>query len=118
MIKFQKPRSLYPSFDRKDSLPLVTTYCPGCGHGTVHKLIARAIDELGVQDKTVMLSPVGCSVFLYYYFDAGNIQCSHGRSPAVATGVRRTLEDAIVVCYQGDGDLAAIGTTEIVRKPR
>ncbi len=114
MIKFQKPRSLYPSFDRKDSLPLVTTYCPGCGHGTVHKLIARAIDELGVQDKTVMLSPVGCSVFLYYYFDAGNIQCSHGRSPAVATGVRRTLEDAIVVCYQGDGDLAAIGTTEIV----
>jgi 2-oxoisovalerate ferredoxin oxidoreductase beta subunit len=114
MIKFEKPRAFYPSFDRKDSLPLVTTYCPGCGHGTVHKLIARAIDELGVQDRTVMLSPVGCSVFLYYYFDTGNVQCSHGRSPAVATGLRRTLEDAIVVCYQGDGDLAAIGTTEIV----
>jgi len=114
MIKFEKPRSLYPSFDRKDALPLVTTYCPGCGHGTVHKLIAGAIDELGVQDRTIMLSPVGCSVFLYYYFDTGNVQCSHGRSPAVATGLRRTLDDAIVVCYQGDGDLAAIGTTEIV----
>ena len=114
MIKFEKPHAFYPSFDRKDALPLVTTYCPGCGHGTAHKLIARAIDELAVQDRTVMLSPVGCSVFLYYYFDTGNVQCSHGRSPAVATGLRRTLEEAIVVCYQGDGDLAGIGTTEII----
>ena len=115
MIKLQKPRSLYATFERKGSShPEVSTYCPGCGHGIVHKLVARAIDELGIQDRTVMCSPVGCSVFLYYYFDAGNVQCSHGRSPAVATGLRRTLKDAIVVCYQGDGDLAGIGTTEII----
>jgi 2-oxoisovalerate ferredoxin oxidoreductase beta subunit len=114
MIKFQKPRSFYTTFERKDTLPKTTTYCPGCGHGIVHKLIARAIDELGIQDRTIMLSPVGCSVFLYYYFDTGNVQCSHGRSPAVATGIRRCLDNALVVCYQGDGDLAAIGTTEII----
>jgi 2-oxoisovalerate ferredoxin oxidoreductase beta subunit len=114
MIKLQKPRSFYPEFERKEGLRKTTTYCPGCGHGIVHKLIARAIDELGIQDRTIMLSPVGCSVFLYYYFDTGNVQCSHGRSPAVATGIRRSVKDAIVVCYQGDGDLAGIGTTEII----
>ncbi|MBN2188413.1 MAG: 2-oxoacid:acceptor oxidoreductase family protein [Chitinispirillaceae bacterium] len=114
MIKLQKPRSFYPDFERKDTQQKATTYCPGCGHGIVHKLIARAIDELGIQDRTIMLSPVGCSVFLYYYFDTGNVQCSHGRAPAVATGLRRSLKDAIIVCYQGDGDLAGIGTTEII----
>jgi 2-oxoisovalerate ferredoxin oxidoreductase beta subunit len=114
MIKLQKPRSFYPVFERKEALQKTTTYCPGCGHGIVHKLIARAIDDLGIQDRTVMLSPVGCSVFLYYYFDTGNVQCSHGRAPAVATGLRRSLKDAIIVCYQGDGDLAGIGTTEII----
>jgi 2-oxoisovalerate ferredoxin oxidoreductase beta subunit len=114
MIKLQKPKSFYPVFTRKDALQKTTTYCPGCGHGIVHKLIARAIDECGIQDRTIMLSPVGCSVFLYYYFDTGNVQCSHGRSPAVATGIRRSLNNAIVVCYQGDGDLAGIGTTEII----
>jgi 2-oxoisovalerate ferredoxin oxidoreductase beta subunit len=114
MIKLQKPRSFYREFERKEGARALTTYCPGCGHGIVHKLIARAIDELGIQDRTIMCSPVGCSVFLYYYFDTGNVQCSHGRAPAVATGLRRSLKDAIVVCYQGDGDLAGIGTTEII----
>jgi 2-oxoisovalerate ferredoxin oxidoreductase beta subunit len=114
MIKLQKPRSFYREFERKEGVRTITTYCPGCGHGIVHKLIARAIDELAVQDRTIMCSPVGCSVFLYYYFDTGNVQCSHGRAPAVATGLRRSIRDAIVVCYQGDGDLAGIGTTEII----
>jgi 2-oxoisovalerate ferredoxin oxidoreductase beta subunit len=114
MIKLRKPRSFYPLFERKEALQKSTTYCPGCGHGIVHKLIAHAIDDLELQDRTIMLSPVGCSVFMYYYFDTGNVQCSHGRSPAVATGIRRTLKDAIVIGYQGDGDLAGIGTTEII----
>jgi 2-oxoisovalerate ferredoxin oxidoreductase beta subunit len=114
MIKLQKPRAFYDTFDRKGPGQKSTHYCPGCGHGIAHKLIAKAIDELKIQDRTVMCSPVGCSVFLYYYFDTGNVQCSHGRAPAVATGLRRSLDDAIVVCYQGDGDLAGIGTTEII----
>lgn len=114
MIKFKKPNSFYDTFERKGPGQKVTHYCPGCGHGTVHKLIAEAIDELGIQDRTVFYSPVGCTVFAYYYFDTGNVQCSHGRAPAVAIGMRKTLEDAIIICYQGDGDLAAIGTTEII----
>jgi 2-oxoisovalerate ferredoxin oxidoreductase beta subunit len=77
-------------------------------------LLASAIDELGVQDRTVLISPVGCGVFAYYYFDVGNIQVSHGRAPAVATAVKRSRPDSIVVSYQGDGDLAAIGTAEII----
>ena len=80
----------------------------------MHKLLAQAIDELGVQDRTVLVSPVGCSVFAYYYFDAGNIQAAHGRAPAVATAVKRSRPDSIVIGYQGDGDLAAIGTAEII----
>jgi len=114
MIKHKKPNAFYDTFERKGAGQKVTHYCPGCGHGTVHKLIAEAIDELGIQDRTVLYSPVGCTVFAYYYFDTGNVQCSHGRAPAVATGMRRALKDAILICYQGDGDLAGIGTTEIV----
>lgn len=114
MIKFEKPKSFYTDFVRKETGIKTSHYCPGCGHGIVHKLIARAIDKLGVRDRTIMCSPVGCSVFLYYYFDTGNIQCSHGRAPAVATGMARNLENAVVVSYQGDGDLAAIGTAEII----
>ena len=91
-----------------------THYCPGCGHGIVSKLLAQAIDELGVQDRTVLVSPVGCSVFGYYYFDVGNVQAAHGRAPAVATAVKRSRPDSIVIGYQGDGDLAAIGTAEII----
>jgi 2-oxoisovalerate ferredoxin oxidoreductase beta subunit len=91
-----------------------TTYCPGCGHGLAHKYLAEAIDELGIQDRVVAVSPVGCSVFLYYYFDVGNTQAAHGRAPAVAIGHKTANPDSIVVSYQGDGDLASIGLAEIV----
>jgi len=91
-----------------------THYCPGCGHGLAHKFLAEAIDELGLQDCTVAVSPVGCSVFLYYYLDVGNTQAAHGRAPAVALGHKTANPQAIVVSYQGDGDLASIGLAEIV----
>jgi len=91
-----------------------THYCPGCGHGLAHKFLAEAIEELGVQDRTVAISPVGCSVFLYYYFDVGNSQAAHGRAPAVGLGHKLANPESIVVCYQGDGDLASIGLAEIV----
>ncbi|HEX3322881.1 MAG TPA: 2-oxoacid:acceptor oxidoreductase family protein [Terriglobales bacterium] len=104
----------YGEYDRKADLQQQTHYCPGCGHGVAHKLIAEAIAELGLQDKTIFVSPVGCSVFAYYYFDTGNVQVAHGRAPAGATGVKRSCPDKIVISYQGDGDLAAIGTAEII----
>jgi 2-oxoisovalerate ferredoxin oxidoreductase beta subunit len=110
----EKPECFYEEFERKSELQRQTHYCPGCGHGIVHKLLAEAIDELGVQDRTILISPVGCSVFAYYYFDVGNIQVAHGRAPAAATAVKRAHPDAIVVSYQGDGDLAAIGAAEIL----
>ncbi|MCA9552180.1 MAG: 2-oxoacid:acceptor oxidoreductase family protein [Myxococcales bacterium] len=91
-----------------------THYCPGCGHGLAHKYLAEAIDELGIQDRTVAVSPVGCAVFLYYYFDVGNTQAAHGRAPAVAIGHKVANPDSIVISYQGDGDLASIGLAEIV----
>ncbi|GMV38669.1 MAG: hypothetical protein AMXMBFR64_03850 [Myxococcales bacterium] len=91
-----------------------THYCPGCGHGLAHKYLAEAIDELGIQDRTVMISPVGCAVFLYYYFDTGNSQAAHGRAPAVAIGHKTANPEAIVISYQGDGDLASIGLAEII----
>lgn len=111
---FQRPRSFYGQFDRKPGDKLTTHYCPGCGHGNIHKMIAEAIDDFGVQDRTVFVSPVGCSVFAYYYFDVGNLQVAHGRAPAVATAVKRALPDSLVISYQGDGDLAAIGGNEIL----
>ena len=114
MVKHAKPASFYDVFTRKGEGQKVTHYCPGCGHGTAHKLLAEAIDELGIQDRVVLCSPVGCSVFAYYYFDTGNVQCAHGRAPAVATGLRRALKGAVIVSYQGDGDLAGIGLAEIV----
>ncbi|HSK80389.1 MAG TPA: thiamine pyrophosphate-dependent enzyme, partial [Thermoanaerobaculia bacterium] len=80
-----------------------THYCPGCGHGLAHKYLAEAIDELGIQDRTIAVSPVGCSVFLYYYFDVGNTQAAHGRAPAVAVGHKTANPDSIVISYQGDG---------------
>jgi len=113
-VKHARPASFYPLFERKSALQHQTHYCPGCGHGIVHKLLAEAIYSLGVQDRTILISPVGCSVFAYYYFDVGNIQVAHGRAPAVATGVKRSRPDGIVIAYQGDGDLGAIGTAEIV----
>ena len=110
----EKSASFYDRYERKAELQHQTHYCPGCGHGIVHKLLAQAIDDLGIQDRAVLITPVGCSVFGYYYFDVGNIQVAHGRAPAAATGVKRSRPDSIVVAYQGDGDLAAIGTAEIV----
>lgn len=89
-------------------------YCPGCTHGIVHRLVAETIDELGLLDKTIGIAPVGCSVFAYNYFNCDMIEAAHGRAPAVATGVKRTHPDNIVFTYQGDGDLAAIGTAETV----
>jgi 2-oxoisovalerate ferredoxin oxidoreductase beta subunit len=104
----------YDLYERKSELKHQTHYCPGCGHGVAHKLIAEALQELGLQDKTIFVSPVGCSVFAYYYFDVGNVQVAHGRAPACATAIKRSCPDKIVISYQGDGDLAAIGTAEIV----
>jgi 2-oxoisovalerate ferredoxin oxidoreductase beta subunit len=104
----------YDKYARKSELQHQTHYCPGCGHGVVHKLIAEAIADLGVQDRAILVTPVGCSVFAYYYFDIGNVQAAHGRAPAVATAVKRSNPESIVIGYQGDGDLAAIGTAEIV----
>ena len=104
----------YPTYERKSDLKHQTHYCPGCGHGIVHKLVAEAIADLKLQDKTIFVSPVGCSVFAYYYLDVGNVQVAHGRAPAAATGLKRACPDKIVISYQGDGDLAAIGTAEII----
>ena len=109
-----KAKSLFPRYERKDELQHQTHYCPGCGHGIVHKMVARAIDELGIQDRTVLISPVGCSVFAYYYFDVGNVQAAHGRAPAVGTAIKRSLPGSILISYQGDGDLSAIGSSEIL----
>src|SRR5689334_16538973 len=109
-----RPSSLYTKFERKSELQHQTHYCPGCGHGIGHKLIGEALEDLGVQNDTIFVSPVGCSVFAYYYFDTGNVQAAHGRAPAVATAVKRSHPDKIVISYQGDGDLAAIGTAEII----
>jgi 2-oxoisovalerate ferredoxin oxidoreductase beta subunit len=113
-VVYSKSPVFFDVYERKSDLQHQTHYCPGCGHGVAHKLIAEAIQELGIQDRTIFVSPVGCSVFAYYYFDVGNVQASHGRTPAVATGVKRARPDSIVIAYQGDGDLAAIGTAEIV----
>jgi 2-oxoisovalerate ferredoxin oxidoreductase beta subunit len=92
-----------------------THYCPGCGHGLVHKYLARAVEEMALQDRTVAISPVGCSVFLYYYLDVGNTQAAHGRAPAVALGHKLANPEAVVISYQGDGDLASIGLAEILQ---
>jgi 2-oxoisovalerate ferredoxin oxidoreductase beta subunit len=113
-VTHSKSPVFYERYDRKGELKQQTHYCPGCGHGVAHKLIAEAIEELDLQDRTIFVSPVGCSVFAYYYFDVGNVQAAHGRAPACATAVKRTRPDKIVIAYQGDGDLAAIGTAEIV----
>lgn len=90
------------------------TYCPGCHHGIAHRLIAEVVDEFGIREKTIGVSPVGCAVFTYMFFDCDMICAAHGRAPAVATGIKKSKPDSIVFTYQGDGDLAAIGTAEIV----
>ena len=102
---FQKPHALTDA-------PL--HYCPGCTHGIIHRLVAEAIDELGIEGRTIGVASVGCSVFAYNYFNCDMVQAAHGRAPAVATGVKRSDPNNIVFTYQGDGDLAAIGTAETV----
>jgi Pyruvate:ferredoxin oxidoreductase and related 2-oxoacid:ferredoxin oxidoreductases, beta subunit len=102
-------------FDRPHALKDVPLhYCPGCTHGIIHRLVAQAIDELGIEGRSVGIASVGCSVLTYNYFNVDMIQAAHGRAPAVATGVKRAYPDNIVFTYQGDGDLAAIGTAETV----
>ncbi|MGB3056961.1 MAG: thiamine pyrophosphate-dependent enzyme [Candidatus Omnitrophota bacterium] len=91
-----------------------THYCPGCGHGLIHRLVCEVIDELGVREKTIAVAPVGCAVLAYDYWDFDVTEAAHGRTPAVATGIKRVLPDKLVFTYQGDGDLAAIGTAEII----
>lgn len=104
-VIFNKPKSL---------LDVSTHFCPGCGHGIVHRLVCEVIDELGIEGETIGIVPVGCSVMSYNYFSVDIIEAPHGRAPAVATGVKRANPDKIVFTYQGDGDLAAIGTCETV----
>ncbi len=102
---FTPPRSLKPK---------VSHFCPGCQHGVIHRLVAEQLDAYGLREKTIGVASVGCSVFLYDYFDVDAVESPHGRAAAVATGVKRAQPDKFVFTYQGDGDLAAIGTAEIV----
>jgi 2-oxoglutarate ferredoxin oxidoreductase subunit beta len=102
---FSKPESLQTT---------VLSYCPGCGHGIIHRLIAESIDELNIREKIIAVAPVGCAVFAYDYFNFDVTEAPHGRPPAVATGIKRTNPDKYVFTYQGDGDIAAIGMSETV----
>jgi len=106
------PRVIYRRPEMLADRP--THYCPGCGHGIIHRLIAELLDEMGLGPRTIGVASVGCSVFAYDYLPVDFVEAPHGRAPAVATGVRRVSPDAFVFTYQGDGDLAAIGTAEIV----
>jgi 2-oxoglutarate ferredoxin oxidoreductase subunit beta len=102
-------------YEYPDALAEVPThYCPGCTHGVAHRLIAEVLDELGVRERTVGVAPVGCAVFAYNYFNLDFAEAAHGRAPAMATGLKRVQPDHVVFTYQGDGDLAAIGTAEII----
>jgi len=102
-------------FKRTPTLKDCTThYCPGCGHGIAHRLVAEVIDELGIRERTIGIAPVGCAVLAYDYLDVDMVEVAHGRPPAVATGMKRTNPDKIIFSYQGDGDLASIGAAEIL----
>ncbi len=104
-VVFEKPKSM---------ADVTLHYCPGCTHGIIHRLVCEVIDEMGIEGDTIGVCPVGCSVMAYDYFNCDMIEAAHGRAPAVATGVKRTNPDKYVFTYQGDGDLAAIGTAETV----
>ena len=105
MTVFEKPKSLTDA---------ELHYCPGCTHGIIHRLVAEAIDELGIEGRTVGVAPVGCAVMAYNYFTCDMVEAAHGRAPAVATGLKRSMPDNIIFTYQGDGDLASIGMAETV----
>lgn len=104
-VVYKRPESL---------LDVATHYCPGCTHGVAHRLVAEVLDELGVRERTIGVSPVGCAVLAYKYFNTDGAEAAHGRAPAMATGIKRVMPDHVVFTYQGDGDLAAIGTGEII----
>ena len=104
-LVYERPRAL---------VDVPNHYCPGCGHGTIHKLLAQVIDDLGIRGKSILVAPVGCSVLMYYYLDLDSCEAAHGRAQAVATGLKRVHRDLVVISYQGDGDLLAIGTAETV----
>lgn len=104
-VVYQRPKSLSDT---------PTHYCPGCTHGIAHRLIAEVMDEMGIREKAIGVAPVGCSVFAYNYFTCDFVEAAHGRAPAMATGIKRVLPDRIVFTYQGDGDMASIGMSEIV----
>ena len=108
-MKTIEQKGMYPKFPRSGKDTRVTHYCAGCGHGIVNKLIAECCAEMGLQDRTIFVDPVGCGVFTYYYWDAAHISAAHGRASAAATGVCRARPDAVTIAYQGDGDLGAIG---------
>jgi 2-oxoglutarate ferredoxin oxidoreductase subunit beta len=111
----QAPPGMDVVYQRPESLvDMATNYCPGCTHGIAHRLLAEAIDELGTRERTILVAPVGCSVFAYDYFNTDACGAAHGRAPAMATGIKRLLPDRLVITYQGDGDAAAIGIAEIV----
>ena len=115
-VKYGKPAGFFDVFERRPgAIKKNMHYCPGCGHGILHKLIAEAIADLEMQDKMVFICPVGCSVFAYYYFDCCGISVPHGRAPAVATGIVRANPDTMVISYQGDGDLGAIGFNNFIQ---
>ena len=116
IVKYSRPQGFFERFDRRPG-PIKTNmhYCPGCGHGVLHKLIAEAVADLGLKDRAVLVCPVGCSVFAYYYFDFHSIECAHGRAPAVATAITRADPENVVIGYQGDGDLASIGFNQILQ---
>jgi 2-oxoglutarate ferredoxin oxidoreductase subunit beta len=103
--KYSRPTSLYPT---------QTKYCAGCGHGVITRIICELIDEMKLQRKTIVTNPVGCAIWADLYFDTDTVQPPHGRTPAAATGIKRVLPDHTVICYQGDGDMAAIGTAEMI----
>ncbi|NWF67517.1 MAG: 2-oxoglutarate oxidoreductase [Chloroflexi bacterium] len=104
-LVYERPQSL---------LPMYTHYCPGCTHGIAHRLVAEALDELGLREQAILVAPVGCAVFAYEYFNIDGVEAAHGRAPAMATGIKRIQPENIVLTYQGDGDLASIGTAEII----
>jgi 2-oxoglutarate ferredoxin oxidoreductase subunit beta len=102
-------------YARPDALADVCThYCPGCTHGIAHRLLAEAIDELGLREQTILVAPVGCAVFAYQYFNTDGCEAAHGRAPAMATGLKRVMPDRVVITYQGDGDLVSIGAAEVL----
>ncbi len=108
-MEVKKTVGMYDVFTRSGKNTYATHYCAGCGHGIIHKLISEALVELGIQDRTVMVNPIGCAVFGYYYWDCGNVGAAHGRAQAVATAINRVNRHGVTIAYQGDGDLGAIG---------